>query len=108
MKYTVEFSPAALKDIKRLLRYIARKSTKSIAEGYLSRITQTCRSLETSPLRGTARPDLSPDVRTIGFERRVTIVFRVLHHQQLVIIEGIFYAGRSVEKRYSKSLNPHE
>jgi toxin ParE1/3/4 len=106
MTYAVELSPAALKDLKRLLRYIARRATLPTAEGYVSRITDTCHALETFPHRGTARPDLAPDVRIIGFERRVTIVFRVLTKHHLVIVEGFFYAGRSVEKRYGRTLEP--
>lgn len=48
--------------------------------------------LETFPERGTRRDDLAPGLRTVGFERRVTIAFRVL--PDAVEIVAIAYAGR--------------
>lgn len=47
------------------------------------------------PERGTRRPDIVPGLRTIGFERRVTIAFRVLKTR--VEIVAIAYAGRDFE-----------
>lgn len=52
-------------------------------------------ALATLPKRGTSRDDLLPGLRTIGFERRVTIAFRVL--QTEVEIVTIAYARRRFE-----------
>ncbi len=52
-------------------------------------------SLATAPERGTRRDDLFPGLRTVGFERRVTIAFRVLDQQ--VEIVTIAYGGRNFE-----------
>jgi len=52
-------------------------------------------ALATFPERGTIRDDLAPGLRTMGFERRVTIAFRVL--DQVVEIVAIAYAGRDFE-----------
>ena len=51
--------------------------------------------LATLPRRGTRRDDIVPGLRTIGFERRVTIAFRVLAN--VVEIVTIAYAGRDFE-----------
>ena len=52
-------------------------------------------ALATFPKRGRRRDDILPGLRTIGFERRVTIAFRVLKTQ--VEIVTIAYAGRNFE-----------
>lgn len=52
-------------------------------------------ALETSPARGTRRDDIRPGLRTIGFERRATIAFRIVDRE--VVIIRIFYGGRDFE-----------
>jgi toxin ParE1/3/4 len=47
------------------------------------------------PQRGTRRNDLLPGLRTIGFERRATIAFRVPRTR--VEIVTIAYGGRDFE-----------
>ena len=49
----------------------------------------------TFPLRGQVRDDLLDGLRTIGFERRVTIAFVV--NDDAVLIEGVFYGGQDFE-----------
>jgi hypothetical protein len=44
---------------------------------------------------GTKREDLLAGLRTVGFERRVTIAFMVT--DETVLIEGIFYGGQDFE-----------
>jgi toxin ParE1/3/4 len=48
------------------------------------------------PQRGTRRDDLSPGLRTVGFERRATIAFRVLPTRVEFIT--IAYGGRDFER----------
>lgn len=48
------------------------------------------------PERGTKRDDLMSGLRTIGFERRVTIAFRVM--KKRVEIVSIAYGGRAFER----------
>jgi len=47
------------------------------------------------PERGTRRDDLGQGIRTLGFERRVTIVFRLVADE--VEIVTIAYGGRDFE-----------
>ena len=47
------------------------------------------------PERGTRRDDLGSGLRTVGFERRATIVFRV--EKDAVDIVRILYGGRDLE-----------
>ena len=68
------------------------------AEAYIGRIEKACMSLAMFPERGLRRDDLAPGLRTIGFERRVTIAFRVL--DQIVEIVAIAYGGRDFESGF--------
>jgi toxin ParE1/3/4 len=69
----VVFRPEAEADLVGLYEYIAERSGYRIAGGYIDRIEEACMALATFPKRGTRRDDILPGLRTIGFERRVTI-----------------------------------
>lgn len=89
------FRPAAEHDLSSLFRFIAEASGSARARAYLDRIEQACLGLLIFPERGARRDDITPGLRTIGFERRVTIAFRIL--DDTVEIVAIAYAGRSFE-----------
>jgi toxin ParE1/3/4 len=91
----VVFRPEAEADLVSLYEYIAERAGYRIAGGYIARIEEACMALATFPKRGTRRNDTLPGLRTIGFERRITIAFRVLKTQ--VEIVTIAYAGRNFE-----------
>lgn len=76
--------------------YIAGQSSPRIAIEYVRRIRTACFALADFPERGTRRDDILPGLRTIGFERRVTIAFRVLKTR--VEIVSIAYGGRDFER----------
>jgi toxin ParE1/3/4 len=58
-------------------------------------------ALETFPKRGTQRDDIRRGLRTIGFERRATIVFQVTNKE--VVIVRIFYGGQDFERKLRES-----
>jgi toxin ParE1/3/4 len=95
MTYEVRFRPQAEADLFALYRYISDQSGPARAGEYIGRIEAACMALATFPERGTKRDDLAQGVRTIGFERRATIAFRV--EKKTVRIIRIFYAGRDFE-----------
>jgi toxin ParE1/3/4 len=92
MPYQVIFSPAARKHIEELEEYLAERFYPGNVEKFIKRLTQACLSLAFAPHRGTRREDLRTGMRTIGFERRVTIYFKLMEDQ--VIIMGLLYGGR--------------
>lgn len=98
MALKVFFRPQAEADLWALYRYIAEASGLAIAGNYIDRIEVACMSLATFPNRGTKRDDLAPGLRTIAFERRVTIAYRVLKTR--VEIVTIAYAGRDFESDF--------
>jgi toxin ParE1/3/4 len=92
----VYFRPAAEADLVGLYEYIAETAGSTrIAVGYIDRIEAACMALADFPERGTRRDDILPGLRTVGFERRATIAFRVLRKR--VEIVTIAYGGRDFE-----------
>ncbi|HWA50567.1 MAG TPA: type II toxin-antitoxin system RelE/ParE family toxin [Dongiaceae bacterium] len=96
-RFNVSFRPRAEQDLFGLHDYIAEKSGLAIAAGYIDRIEAACLALATFPERGTKRDDICPGLRTIGFERRATIAFRV--EKSEVVIIRVFYGGQDFEQR---------
>jgi toxin ParE1/3/4 len=96
----VIFTPLAERQIDSLHEFIAGNSGESPADRYISRIVAFCMGLATFPLRGRQREDLLPGLRTIGFERRITIAFVV--RPEAVLIEGIFYGGQDFESFFKE------
>jgi toxin ParE1/3/4 len=94
VRRNVRFLPAADADLRELYDHIAVQSGTRIAMDYVERVHTTCMRLEVSPYRGTRHDEIRPGIRTFGFERRVTIVFKVLKHE--VVIARILYGGRDV------------
>src|ERR1700712_3885036 len=94
--HKIVFRPLAEADLIGLYDYIAAEAGTTIAGGYIDRIEAACFSLETFPQRGTRRDDIRPGLRTVGFERRATIVFRV--DKSEVTIVRIFFGGRDYER----------
>jgi toxin ParE1/3/4 len=92
----VTFRPQAEADLIALYDYIAAGVGLSVAGGYLDRIETACMALAEFPARGTPRDDILPGLRTIAFERRVTIAYRVLKTR--VEIVTIAYGGRYFER----------
>ena len=90
------FTPLAKKHLRELKAYISRKSYPSRAEAYVGRILDYCEGLSTFPERGTKRDDILRDLRVVGVEKNTSIAFVVMEDR--VLIEGVFYGGRSVEK----------
>jgi toxin ParE1/3/4 len=95
-RHSVSFRPGAERDLRELDDYIAEQAGHTVADGYIERIEGLCHSLETHPLRGRARNEIKPGIRTFAFERGATIVYRVLKSEVLII--RIFYGGRDFER----------
>lgn len=95
-KFKVSFRPLAEADLFGLYRHIAAEAGHDVAGAYIDRIEVACLSLRTAPERGTRRDDIRPGLRTIGFERRATIVFQVKTNE--VVIVRILYGGQDYRR----------
>ncbi|ESQ86726.1 hypothetical protein ABENE_18000 [Asticcacaulis benevestitus DSM 16100 = ATCC BAA-896] len=85
-----------INDLHREITF--RSGFASRADRYIQRIVDYCLGLDTFPERGKVRDDLMPGLRTVGFERRVTIAYFVTG--EVVLIEGVYYAGQNFEESF--------
>lgn len=90
--YTVIFSARARRDIRALSGLIEHDRGAAVALRYVERLQIYCLSLQTFPQRGHFLDNVNENVRVIGFERRVSIHFRI--YGDKVIIARLLYAGR--------------
>ena len=95
MSFTVRFGEAAEEDIAELLEYLVPHAGEHVARGYLERLIGCCAKFETFPARGTAREDISPGLRIVGYHRKATIAFRI--KGDIVTILRIYRSGRNLD-----------
>lgn len=100
--HEVFFRPRARKDLISLYRYITKESSPRIAANYIGRIEKACLNLSSLPQRGTAVPSHIAGLRTMGFERRATILFCV--GAEKVEILRVFYGGQDLGPDLKKLL----
>lgn len=95
MTFEVIFASRAQDDLQNLFVYVARKSGKERAIGFVRRIEDYCLDFSHFPKRGVRRDDLLPGIRIVGFDRRVTIAFHI--SGSTVTVDRILYGGRNVQ-----------
>ena len=91
----VVFAETAKADLDDIFAWIADRAGLKVALAYTSRLERFCLDMTPFPQRGTSRNDIRTGLRTLGFERRVTIAFTVKEDD--IIILRILYAGRSLD-----------
>ena len=95
--YIVVFTPRAERQLEHLYGHIADDSGEARAENYVGKIVAAWQALSTFPERGGKRDDVRPNLRTMGYARRVTIAFSVNAATETVAIHGVFYGGQDFE-----------
>jgi toxin ParE1/3/4 len=93
-RYEVHFLAEAITDLDSLFCQIAEKASYEVADRYLARIERLCLSLESFPMRGTAISGKIAGLRKMGFEHRVTLLFKL--GEERVEILRILYGGRDL------------
>ena len=95
MTYEVVFAPEALADLVSLYDHLADAASPAQALAYVEQVQAYCLDFATFPERGTRRDELRPGLRTIGYQRRVTIAFHVT--TRTVVTDRILYGGRDLD-----------
>lgn len=90
----VTFHPFADADLEAIYFFIAKDSPRR-SISFVRRIRSFCETLKSMPLRGRSRDDLAEGVRTIVFERRFIVAYRVKPSEILIL--RLFYAGQNVD-----------
>lgn len=88
--HRVLLSALAIEDMVALHRWIAARADAGTADGYLDRVEARLAALDRFPDRGSPRDDLSSGLRTLSFERRLVIAYRVVGDavEVLRVIDG--------------------
>jgi toxin ParE1/3/4 len=81
----VEWHALAKADLFDIYDWIAERADPETAFAYTSRIERRCQALRAFPHRGTPRNELESGLRTITFERRVLIAYRVEKDRVLIL-----------------------
>jgi plasmid stabilization system protein ParE len=95
VSHAIVISPEARAQLEALYDYIARATSDATALNFTSAILDRIDTLRDFPMRGAARDDILPGLRTIGFRRRVTVAFVVEASAALVV--GVFHGGQDFE-----------
>ena len=94
MKFKVQFAPEARTDLVNLYLHIAQQAGDAVAWDYVDQIKHYCQGFADFPERGTARDDIAPGLRIVGFKRRISLAFSV--GTDTVTFLRIMYGGRDV------------
>ena len=73
-----------------------------VARRYVERIRERCRRITLLPQAGRPRDDLAPGLRSVAFERRVVIIYRLTN--ETVEIINVFHGARD----YAAIYRPNE
>ena len=92
MPIRVVFSQQAIRQLDDLEGYIADRSYPERAIRYTRRLIRFCNRLGLAPNTGQLLELSRAGVRSVGFERRITVYFQASPMQVTVL--GIYYAGR--------------
>jgi toxin ParE1/3/4 len=96
--FRVIYTAECRAELKNLRDYIAAKESRGVAARYMRRLKGFCDGLAVAPHRGEHREGIRFDQRSIGFERRVSVIFEVVDSEQVVNIAGIRYAGQQLDQ----------
>lgn len=81
----VRLRQTAVDDLKAIYTYLAEHIGHDRADAYVSRIEAFCRSLDRFSQRGRQRDDLIEGLRTVVFESRALIAYRVAEDRVLIL-----------------------
>jgi toxin ParE1/3/4 len=93
--YHVLIRPLAQADLLEIHSWLKDVAGLDIAEAYLDRLQVHLTTLENHPQRGTPRPKAGIGVRSITFERRLVVGYRVMDHE--VWVERVVSGARNLE-----------
>lgn len=98
----VLYGPNAPLDIEHLEEWlILNGAGLSTIDRYISRLRDRCEKIGDLPYGGRDRHDLATDLRTVIFENRILIAYKV--HPDHVEIINLFSHGRDYEAFYGEA-----
>jgi len=105
--FELRYRTAALADLEEIFRAVLRVSANPIvARRYVERIRARCRRIALLPQGGRPRDDLAPGRRSVPFEHRAVIVYRVLG--DVVEVTNVFHGGRDYSVLYRRGVTDQD
>jgi toxin ParE1/3/4 len=92
-------APVAEADLIGIYEWIVERANPEVALRYLDRVETFLRGTGTASERGHLRSDVRPNLRILGFERR--LIFRFMVGDDAVTIQRVFRAGRDWESVFA-------
>ena len=100
MNYEIRLNDLAFEDLDSIQFWIELEADATVADAYVSRIRARFLTLAAYPNRGTPRDDVAPGLRTLSFERRLRICYRV--DGQVVEIVRVVSVARELEPLFER------
>jgi len=104
--YEIEYLDSSIQDLQSIYLYIAAESSPEKAIRFIRRIQKSITTLRLFPFRGTALRKKDSNLRRIGFERKVTVLFRIQGDN--VSILRILYGGRDLRRALKDLRSPSQ
>ena len=98
MIYKVVLSQTAVDGLATLREWIAGEAGVDVADGYIRRIAAKFATLETFPERGSAKPEVGQGIRSLSFERRRIVFYRITG--AIVLIERVIDSRRDLPSTF--------
>ncbi|MEO1746275.1 MAG: type II toxin-antitoxin system RelE/ParE family toxin [Pseudomonadota bacterium] len=76
-RYHVAYSETSQADISNIYFNIAKTVGPKAARAFVARLKAFCNAFDIAPNRGTLQTDIQHDLRIVGFERSITVAFRI-------------------------------
>lgn len=100
MGYKVVLRPGAVADLQSIFTWVADEAGLDTALAYDRRIRDACLRIANFPGRGSPRDLLMEGLRSLSFERRVTIYYLIA--QRCVRIVRILRAGQDPARAFAR------
>lgn len=96
MPLSVRLSPRATADLKGIAGWIVEQSDAQTALVYVTRVREACLAIADRPNGGTPRGAIGPGLRSVTFERRLRIFYRVGRTE--IVIVRIIHGSRDLKR----------
>lgn len=96
MPLSVRLSPRATAELKGIAGWITEQADSETAVAYVTRVREACLAISDRPSGGTPRDAIGPGLRSVTFERRLLIFYRVGRSE--IVIVRIIHGSRDLKK----------
>ncbi len=92
MPLSYRLAPRAIADMEQIAAWITTRADRETALAYTDRIQAACEKLLLMPGGGTPRPSFGNRFRSVSFERKLIILYRV--ERQTLVVKRILHGSR--------------